>query len=190
MHDPHPLQPKHLIVVSVAHASDLSVQSLLQNDPENAFGSWFARGDTGAGPDVVKVHPLTDLFQELTTHRKIQCNNIFLFVRIFWMGDAIIQTANVRQQDQAFGILIEPADGVDLLGMGHRVDDIALNFFGSTNDSLRFVVNNIYRFEIRGPDDLTIHPNVIAFVHFGTEGRDPAIDRHLFVFDQVEGFAP
>ncbi len=97
--DPDPLQAPHLIVEDLAHAADLSVETLCQDDAEDiaAFGANHA----GLGQCVQNLNARTHALDEIRRQRPIHRDDVLLLVIVLGPQNLVDDIAIVGQQDQA-----------------------------------------------------------------------------------------
>ena len=108
VHDANALQFANLIAKGGTHPSDLPVQPLGQDDAEDAFanfrhGAWF-------GDSAEDAHAAGHSLQKSGGNRLVHCDNVLFIMVIFRTQDFIDNIAIVRQENQALGILVQPAD--------------------------------------------------------------------------------
>ena len=76
----------------------------------------------------------------------IDRDDVLLLVVVLGAQHLVDDVAVVREQDQALGVLVEPADREDPLGMVDEVDDVALDVaLGRARDADRLVERDVDR---------------------------------------------
>ena len=131
--------------------------------------------------------------REVGGERAVDRDDVFLLVVVLGAQDLVDDVAVVREQDQALGLLVEPADREDSLGVIDEVDDVALDVaLGRAGDADRLVERDVDRplilraLPTRSPSTLTSSP-VGDLVPRPGRG---AVDRDAALLDQRVGLAP
>ena len=107
--------------------------------------------------------------------------------------DLVDDVAVVGQEDQAFGVLVEPADREHALGVIDEIDDVALDVaLGRAGDADWLVECDVDRLDVLAgaADHISVELDLIAFVDLRAERRGNAVDRDAAFFDEGIGLAP
>lgn len=125
VHDPRTVELDHAIAERVAHAPDLPIPPLGENNPKPiaSHPSHLTRLRLAAENNHASSH----LIQECLTKGAIYLHEIFSFVTEFGAEDSVDDVAVVRQQNETGGIFIQPSDRENTLMVPDFRDDISGN---------------------------------------------------------------
>ena len=88
-------------------------------------------------------------------------DDVLLLVVVLGAQHLVDDVAVVGEQDQALGVLVEPADREDALGVVDEVDDVAVDVaLGRAGDADRLVERDVDRARLlaRGADAVAVEP--------------------------------
>ena len=71
--------------------------------------------------------PLASILSDKIRDRPIHRHHVFLLVLVLGAQDFVDDVAVVGEQDQAFGVLVQPADRKDSLAVADELDDVVLD---------------------------------------------------------------
>ena len=189
------IEPSHVVAQVLKDASHDAVAAAvdLQADLGSVF--WVGVGqdvdgcgaifeDDGAGGDLVKI----GLCEWL-----VQGDVVYFFDLVAGVGEFLREVAVVGQEQDAGGIAVKAADGIDPFG-GSGADQIKdrlspLRIFGRGDIVFWFVQENIYK--VVGDRDLFgADFYQVGRVDFGTRlGDEPTVDSNLPLADELSGVA-
>lgn len=174
--DAHALQTPHLVAEHLAHAADLPVQSLGEDDAEHvlADASYLA----GLGGGIENPHTLRHAVEEHLGDGLVDGDNIFLFVIVLGTQDLVDDIAVAGEQDQTVRVLVEAADGKDALAVPDEIDDVALDVsLGGAGHACRFVKADVDLLFFLRADHPLVDPHLVAVIDLAAELRAHAVDR-------------
>ena len=157
----------------LAHAPDLPVQTLRQDDPERVLGHGLdpARVRDRVEDRYARRHSA----QELRRERPVDGYDVFLLVLVLRSQDRVDDVAVIGQEDQAFRVLVQPADGEQPLRMADEIDDVVLyGTVGRALDADGLVEREVDPARFSG-DRPAVDLDLIAIENLGTERRDGAV---------------
>lgn len=188
MDDSDPLQPLRPVAERRAHASDLAIQPLSEDDAK-CFPV-DARYLAGLGHLAHDFDAARQHAERQIGDGAIDRDDVFLFVIILRPQDLIHDVAVIGEQNQAFGVLVESADGKNPLAMIDELEDVALDVrFGRRGNADWLIEGNIDPFFL-GPHKRAIDAHFIPIGHLCTENGAAAVARDPSGFDPFVGFAP
>jgi hypothetical protein len=190
VHDAHALEHLDLVAERLAHATDLAVEPLRQNDPEHLGPD---REDAARpGGRVGQAHAGAHGGDELGRDRAIDRDHVLLLVVVLGAQHLVDDVAVVGQQDQPLRVLVEPPDREDPLGVIDEVDDVAGDVaLGGARDPDRLVERDVDRPRLlaRAADALAVEAHVVAVLDLGPERGGHAVDGDAALGDEGVGFA-
>ena len=179
----------HLVAEERAHAADLAVQALRQHDAEGrgADAPHFAR----LGDRAEDAHAARHAVEKDLGHRPVDRDDVFLLVLVLAAQDLVDDVAVVGQQDQPFGVLVEPADRKDALAGSSRSRAMlpATCALGGAGDADRLVERDVDVL-LRAADRLAVDADDVACRDLRAERRDDAVDGDAPGFDARVRLAP
>lgn len=176
--DADALQPLHLVSGGFDHAADLAVLPLREDDGELARRYAEYRRRLGFVP-VQYLHSGGHPREFGVGNRSVDFDDVFFFVFVFRMHEAIRKPPVVREDEESGGILVEAPDGKDALGNVENVQNarIVLGYAGS-DDAAGFVDLVVYE-AFRFADRFVAHlDHVGARNDRHAERRDLTVDLH------------
>lgn len=174
--------PEHL-----AHAPDLPVQSLRQNNAKHAI--IHAADPAGLGALAENAHAAGHAREESFRHRLVDGHDVFFFVIVLGTQDHIHDVAVVRKQDQPLGVLVQPPDRENPLGMANEIDNVAIDVaLGRAGNADGFIQADVDVPLLRA-DHALVHADFIALVDLRAELGTLAVDGHPAAGDPGIGFA-
>src|SRR4029077_9548269 len=97
-------------------------------------------------------------------------DDVFLLMVVFGTKNFIDDVAVVRQEDQAFGVLVQSTDWEDTFRVSDQIDDVVLDVsFGGASDSGGLVERNV---DLRslGTDQLAVDAHLVTGADPSTQG--------------------
>ena len=144
----------------------------------------------GHGQFPHDLHAARHHLQRQIGDRPIYADDVFFLVIVFRTQDLVDDVAVVGQQDQALGILVQPANGEYPLGMADQVDDIAVDMrLCRAGDSHRFIESDV-NLRLLNADDLAVDANLILRADSRAEERTVPIASDASGFDPLVRLAP
>ena len=179
----------HVVAEHFAHAADLPVETLSQNNPEVVLthAADFAR----LGFGVKNAYPTGHAVQEGSSYRLVDGDEILFLVIVFRAQNFVDDVAVVGQQDQPGGFFIEPPDGKDALFMADEVDDVVADVaLGGAGNAHRFIEADVdFIFLLAGADDAIVNAHFVSFSHLCAELGAFSVNGHTTAGDPGVGFA-
>ena len=193
--DAHAAQLGDAVAERGRHQADLPVQTLGEHDAKAELRD-LARA-AGLGHLAVDAHALGHAGEEFVGDGLVHADQVFLLVVVFRAQDLVDDVAIAGEQDQPFGILVQPADREDPLRVVDEIHDVAGHaLVGGAGDADRLVQRDVDRLlrRRRGgqharPDDLAIHAHLVAVQRLGTGADHLAVDAHAAGEQPLVGFA-
>lgn len=188
VHDAHALEPRHLKAQVFAHAADLAVEALHQDDVEGMRAGFAQGGGQGDLPQDGHAggHALQELGRDLLVDRDL----VFLLMPALGAQDAVDDVPVGGHEDQAFGVLVQPAHRVDAGGVAEEVDDVVfLARVGGGDDAHRLVGGQVDLVAL-GLNELTAHHDPRVRGHALAQGGHAPVDGDLPGCDQPVGLPP
>lgn len=187
VHDADAFEAHHAVVEEFAHAADLPVESLREDDSELVAIDFLDHAFFGYG--IEDGHPVGHFFDEATGDRTVDGNDVFFFVVVVSAEDLIDDIAIAGEEDESFTGFIESPDGEDAFGVFDVVDDVILfdACIGGANDPDRFMEGDVHRFGISVYDGFAIDAHIIIGTHFRPHFGHLPVDRHPFRFNELIG---
>ena len=188
IHDANPLELEDLIAQRLAHAANLAIEPLRQDDAEHIGGNLLDAARLGDG--IQNRHAGCHALEKVRVDRLVDPHHIFLLVGVAGPQDLVDDVAVTGQKDQAIGGLVEATDREDPLGMADVVNDVAFHVaLGGTGDAHRLVEGQIDRF-LLGLQRLAVDQHLIARRDLGAHLGDDTIDGHSPFGDMAVRLAP
>src|SRR3546814_813819 len=134
--------------------------------------------------------------QEFVGDRVVHAHQVFLLQLVFGAQDGVDDVAVAGQQDQAFRILVQPADREDPPLVADEIDDVALHRrLGGAGDADRLVQRDVDVPALAfggapGAQGLAVDLDLVAHADLGADPRALPVDRGPPLPDQPIGLAP
>jgi len=190
IHDPYPLQAVHPVAADLAHAPDLAVKPLGENDAEGPGADAAGLAASGGGVQFRQAHAVAHSFQNLVRDRPIHGNDVFLLMFTFGAQDLVDDVPVTGEQYQALGLLVQAADGEDAFRIVDKSNDIPGHVaLGGAGDAGRLVQGDINMFLSARRDEVAVDAHLVAFSYLRPRLRPAAIDGHAAFFDPRIRFA-
>jgi len=187
--DAYALQAFDLVTEDLAHAADLTIEALGQNNPELVFAE--AADLAGFGFGVENAHTASHSGDKVIGYRFVDRDEILLLVIVFRTQDVVDDVAIVGEQNQTFRFLVQPADREDALFMTDEVHDVVTHtVFGGAGDADRFVEADVDLLFLFAPaNNASVGAHLVAFRNLRTQLSAFAIDGHTPLGNQGIGLA-
>ena len=186
MHDPDTVERTHSVPEDMAHAPDLSIPTLRQDDAEPCGAQ--SLNLTGLRPTAQNHdspgHPIEERLIEGSIHRHF----IFPFMTKLRPKNLVDDIPVVRQENEPRRVFVETADREDAFRVADRGNNVARHVgFARRRHPDRFVVLDVYRL-VSPQDDLAIAGDHIASYHLITQLGDESVDCDATGLDQSVRF--
>ena len=187
VHDAYAFEADGGVAKVFAHASDLAVEALGEDDAEvvavdlldeATLGDCVEDGNSGA-----------HFLDELAGDGFVDLDDVFLLVIVACTEDLVDDVAVVGEEDESFGGYVEAADWEYAPGVTDMLDDVVWNVgVGGSDDTYGFVVG-----EVNGVflalDNFTCDGHYVAGGYFGSQLGGLTIDGDHAFFDEAVGFS-
>ena len=191
MHDADALERQGRVAKCFGHAADLAIETLGKGDPEHPRAKLHDLARPGRG--VREPHTARHARHEFGRDRVIDGDDVFLLVMVLGPQHLVDDITIVREEDQAFRVLVEPTDRKHPFGMIHEIYDVAFDVaLRGAGDADGLVERDVDRADLLacGADRVTIEAHVVPFGDLRAErGRD-AVDGDAALGDEGVGLPP
>jgi hypothetical protein len=112
---PDPLQSDHRVAHAVEHAPHLALPSLVDRDLEPGVGLFFPDllELCRSGLAVIEINSLLEVFYLAVFEETLYLRQIGLGKLVFRVCDQVREIAVIRQDQHAFGVVVQTAHGID-----------------------------------------------------------------------------
>ena len=178
-------QTAHGVADGLAHAADLAVAALVDDDAQHAGGDDAHRGRRR--PAVVEVHPQSQAPQGPRCGGAVHLDEVLLLHPEGRMGEALGQGAVVGEDEQPFAVGVEPPHREDARFVGHELDHggPVLRVVRGRDHPSRLVQEVVDQPGQHGQDHAVETDLVDGDVDTATELGPFAVDRHPSPGDQL-----
>ncbi len=191
----HANEPQHLVAKHFSNFTNLAFAALVQHDPHpNTIFAALQHVNPGwRRRHIVQLHAIAPLAQRLCRRRLVEQRTIFFFNLIAGVCQALGKLAVVGHQQQAFAVIIEPANRKQPRGQIDQSNHCwaALRIIGGGNDAGGFIQHDVGS-RINFPDRLTVDENriLLGINACAGDNHDFAIDRHPAGANELLAVAP
>lgn len=185
-----PRQAADLITEGGAHAADLAVAALGQDDVEAVIAKGLhATGLGGCG--IADIHPFNHGLNKGGVVGPVDLDPVFLLLAGAASEQAVDDAAIVCQKEEPGGFNIQAAYIKDALLVANARDDVVGHGdIGGADDPHRLVINKINR-RATLPDGLAIHLYIVDIgIDPGAQYCDLIIDKDSPLLNEIIGLAP
>lgn len=187
IHDAYPLELGHLIAQVFAHASNLTIKPLGEDNAESSFVYLIYLARLGDGAQ--NRHALAHALQETGVDGLVNGYNVLLLVLVTSAEDFVDDISVVGQEDESLRGLVQPANRKKPLGVIDEINDVlAFARIGGANYPCGLIKSQVEggRFSLQR----------FAFEQYLISGKDPVsllrnrtIDLYQSFFNKAVGFA-
>ena len=185
MHDPNTMQCEHPIPQDLAHAPDLSIAPLGEDNAEQGWTESF--NPARFARTVENDDPLSHTVNERVIEWMIDGHLVFPLMPMFSSQNLVHDVPVVREQDEARRVLIESADRKDPLRMTDLRNDITRHMrLTGRRHTHWLVILDIERGCSPG-NHLSVSRDDVVRTDLISQAGRPLIDGHATGFDQTIG---
>ena len=188
MHDPNTMQTEHPIPQDLAHAPNLSIPPLGEDNAEQGWTESF--NPARFARTVENDNPLSHAVNERVIEWMIDGHLVFPLMPMLRSQNLVHDVPVVREQDETGRVLVESADWKDPLRMADFRNDITryMRLTGRRHTH-RLVILDI-EWGCSPGNHLSIPRDDVVGTDLVSQAGRPLIDGHATGFDQTIGFSP
>src|ERR1700720_890335 len=188
IHDAHALQPLSFVSERRAHAANLAIHSLSEDDAE---GLRIDAGDFGRlGQLAHDFHAAGHHAERQIGDRTIYRHHVLLFMIVLRTKNFVDDVAVVRQQYQPLRIPIQSPDRENPFRVPDVPDDVVFDVsFGGADDADRLVEGDVGLLFFDA-DQFAIDADFIALRYLRAQHGNLAVAGHAACFDPLVRLAP